>query len=120
VGDDDLEEARARNSFWVSVVALGVLLAAFLIAVLALRGASNPGEAIAAAMGVVGTTIGTLAGLVAGKQAGESGKDAAVKAAGVAKQETDRTKAQNQILAGKLSPDDYSAVMLAHGDLFAP
>jgi hypothetical protein len=119
VGDDELEKTRARNTFWVSIVALGVLLAAFLIAVLALRGASNPGGTIAAAMGVVGTTIGTLAGLVAGKQVGESGKDAAVKAAGVAKQEADRTKAQNQVLAGKLSPDDYSAVMAAHEDLFA-
>jgi hypothetical protein len=72
---------------------------------------------IAAAMGVVGTTIGTLAGLVAGKQAGESGKDDAVKAAGAAKQEADKAKAQNQVLAGRLSPDDYSDVLRAHEDL---
>ena len=100
-----VEAVRANNTFWVVIVALLVLLAAFAIAALALGDAG--GEAVAAAMGAVGTTIGALAGLVAGKAAGESGKDDAVKAAESAQAEVTLLSEQKEVLASAMDSQVY-------------
>jgi hypothetical protein len=129
---DDLQKIQMRNTMIVSLVALGGLLLAFLIAVLALRGVTSPGEAIAGAIGAVATTIGTLAGLVAGKAAGESGKTEAEKTAQAARedaavarqdviaarQDADKARAQSRVLAGALPREVYEDVETKHQAFF--
>jgi hypothetical protein len=100
--DDNTDRLRVWLTFGIAVIGIGVVLLAFLIAVLTLRHAKQPGELIPAVVGVVTAAVRTLAGLVAGHTAGAAGKERAERRADAREQEA----AAGRTLAETLKTED--------------